>query len=523
MTDNNTYNSSSKNINRFSIMLVVILLIQTAMLFYHMDIKSSLSTDEVYTYSLANSPNGIFFFPKISRKSPALNLWNKWIPGQIFNDYITVTPGNEFNFSNVYDNQTQDTTPPLYYYIIHFICSFFPKSFSKWYGFSLNLIIFISVQLLLYKVSKKLFKSDRYALLSCILYGFSYAALNNFTYISTNSLITFWNLLFLKIVIDCLEQKMSLFLFIEILLVIVLGGLTHYLFLLYSTIVILTYSIIKIKNKNYKQMCSLIGCCLFGYLWVYLLFPSISNQILYSISTQEIMLSIENTIQNIGVLSLFIRKSVAITYPYCFYIGAFLFIAFCAFATKTIIILYLKKFNQEVLFLIIIPIAIIFPIISFGINYYIDEVNPLKYYLSFFPIIAIIFLITLKQLNKTYITSAFIVISVLASVYGTSIALKNTNNNFFNIDSIFKDNNAIFYIPSTENLQMFVPHFSLCRNVLLINYNTIDLNNTDMSKIVLPGKNYLIAPKNTQLNNKYTKVNSFSFSSYEVDIYKITE
>ena len=78
-----------------------------------------------------------------------------------------------FNYKNVYYNQTLDCHPPLFYYAIHTICSFFPASFSKWYGFSLNIIIFILVQILLFILSKKIFDSDKNALLTCFIYGFS--------------------------------------------------------------------------------------------------------------------------------------------------------------------------------------------------------------------------------------------------------------------------------------------------------------------------------------------------------------
>lgn len=509
--------------NKYKILFIIILLIQSVILFHKMDIKSDLYVDEIYTYSLANSPNGMFFPPKISNKTLKFDLWNKWLPGQIFKEYITVSPGLEFSFSNVYNNQLQDTHPPLYYFIIHSICSFFTNSFSKWYGLSLNLVLFIITQLLLFRVSNLIIESKKYALLTCIFYGFSCAALDNFTYISSNTLITLCNLLFLNIIVKCLKEKITVITFIEIMFTIIIGGLSHYIFLLYSIILVLSLIKIFIKNKKQDQISIFLTASIFGFISIYLIFPEIINQILTSIAIKEINLNIQNLIPNLGVLAYFLRKFFLIPIPYCFHLGNLLFIVFCIYFAKNYIIKFLKEFNNDILYLLIIPIVIIFPIISCGINYQVSEINPNKYILVFFPIISIILTATLKQLNKKYLTISIILLVIIVTGYNVIIESEDTSKQQTSfVKKILNDSNTIYYIQPKENLQIFVPYFSICNNVLLLDYDKYDLNKLDPSKLIIQGKNYLVVKNNAILNENFKKITSFKFSTFQADIYYIT-
>ena len=116
-----------------------------------MNNKVGFFCDEVYTFSLSNSKLGILFE---CYGKPDYDCNYRWTDGKMIKEYITVSNAHRFDYSIGYKNQIKDSHPPLYNYIVHTICSFFPRTFSKWYGFSFNLVVFIFLQILLFIISK---------------------------------------------------------------------------------------------------------------------------------------------------------------------------------------------------------------------------------------------------------------------------------------------------------------------------------------------------------------------------------
>ena len=92
--------------------------------------KKNMHTDEVLTYGLANAPEGWITLTNGEIYSPARKAWM---------DYVTVGE-NRFDYAVVWRNQAMDVHPPLYYALIHTICSFFPGKFSLWFAGAVNLI-----------------------------------------------------------------------------------------------------------------------------------------------------------------------------------------------------------------------------------------------------------------------------------------------------------------------------------------------------------------------------------------------
>ncbi len=507
-----------KNLS-YKVLFIIIITIQLALLLFYMNNKTAFSVDEIYTFSLSNSSNGMFFSPKIFNKQN-LDIQNKWLDGQIFKDYICVNQDNVFNYPTVYDNQLEDTHPPLYYYLIHTICSFFPNSFSKWYGFCLNLLLFLITQILLFIISKRILKSEKYSLLASIFYGFSLACINNFSYISTNTLITVFYLLMLNAVIKCLDNKFSFVRFVELFFIILLGGLTHYIFLLYSTFLIVSFVIFTFKISR-KQSLWVLSTVMFGYLWIYLVFPDIINQILFSVYIQETIIGIDNIIPNIGCISYFIRKFLGIPFPYYFYSGALLFI--CIFI-YTLYYFIKKLFNNEVnVLLTIIPIFSVIILISLGINYKITEIEPLKYFIGFFPIVAISFIAILKKVNKHYLLLSIVLLSFLSCLYKTNTVLFSFEKEKLSIGEIVSGKNVVLLINENENIQNYVLLLSQCKNVFITFYDEQNQYSCNTNNLPSDRNYFLLTNKNIPLNKlSYNKIISGVISSYWIDVYETT-
>ena len=72
---------------------------------------------------------------------------------------ILTLKGKQFDFGAVARNMSDERNPPLHHMILHAICSFFPESFSWWYGYAINVLSFIGMMIALYFLGKEFFMS----------------------------------------------------------------------------------------------------------------------------------------------------------------------------------------------------------------------------------------------------------------------------------------------------------------------------------------------------------------------------
>ena len=127
------------NINKIEkkqLVLISILIIQIFIMIFLGQDKNGFFMDEISTYELSNS----FYDP--------FNCWdadyyNQWKSPDYYISYLETHEGTQFRYDSVYYNQSLDVHPPLYYYLLHTVCSFFPDKFTKWFGIGLNIAIYI--------------------------------------------------------------------------------------------------------------------------------------------------------------------------------------------------------------------------------------------------------------------------------------------------------------------------------------------------------------------------------------------
>lgn len=177
------------------VLLMVLIVFQLAYTAHAFAGKQVFHSDESWSYGLANS----YFQPHIFLKD-GVYLGNRgetdymnigeWVPGEVFRRYVTVQEGERFAYASVYHNQTLDSHPPLYYALLHTVCSFFPEQFSWWYGFFLSGLFLVGTQIFLYLLALKVMRDPWKAMLCCLLYGVGNGALLTFTFIRQYSLLT---------------------------------------------------------------------------------------------------------------------------------------------------------------------------------------------------------------------------------------------------------------------------------------------------------------------------------------------
>lgn len=235
------------------LILFVIILLQLFRIIYSFAfLKEGTHSDEEWSYGLANS----YFEPYIYQNADETEYThiNEWFSSDVFKDYLTVNKDQRFSYKSVFYNQSKDLHPPLYYLILHTICSFFPEKFSFWYGFSINIVAFIFTQFFLYKLIKNMTDSDIAAISGCILYGCSTGALNTFVFVRMYALLTMFTVI--TSYLHSLLYKTDNFrkYLPAIFIITICGALTHHYFLVFAGLLSAVFCFYYLFSKQIRKM-----------------------------------------------------------------------------------------------------------------------------------------------------------------------------------------------------------------------------------------------------------------------------
>mgnify|MGYP006972488857 CR=1 FL=1 len=241
------------------IILIVMIMLQLAFITYMFAFqKEGFHSDDNWSYGFANADDGGWIDHNDDGET---RNFNEWVDGKILWDYVTVQKGKQFDFAAVARNMKDERNPPLHHMILHAVCSFFPDTFSWWYGYSINMISFAGMMIALYFLGKEYLLSTKKALLVCFFYGFSVAALNNMLFLRPYCMLTFFSILLMffhvkmyrKHFISCRKELTGIF------FTMLLGNLTQYTFLMYGMCVMIVFGIYELIKKKWK-FAILHGC-----------------------------------------------------------------------------------------------------------------------------------------------------------------------------------------------------------------------------------------------------------------------
>lgn len=175
-----------KNIAALSVAVCIIL---SSLFVFYMDCqKENYHIDENYSYILSN-------FQKVDEVLKGGIVWDQWITPEDWNEFVSVQDGGQFDYATVYFNNTVDAHPPLFYWCLHTVCSFFPNSFNMWFGLGLNFVFYLLSLVVLYFISRRVIKNQWLALLPILLWGLSPLASDTAMFIRMYSLLTLLTLL----------------------------------------------------------------------------------------------------------------------------------------------------------------------------------------------------------------------------------------------------------------------------------------------------------------------------------------
>lgn len=231
------------------VLLCLIIAAQSCFMLFQINRERGFFIDEIYSYGLSNSAQ----MPFINNGDTAIQ--NKWVDSSFFDEYLTVQRGERFDYKSVYKNQTSDVHPPLYYDVLHTICSFFPDSFSKWYGKILNLGLFIICEIFLFLLAQEIFKKNAFLSFSTIiLYGCSVAAVDTLVLIRMYMMLTMWASISFYLHYRIMKYGVTRRRLASVFAVTYLGCLTMYYFLVLSFFLAAVCGINMISKKQWKNL-----------------------------------------------------------------------------------------------------------------------------------------------------------------------------------------------------------------------------------------------------------------------------
>ncbi len=263
---------------------MVLILIFTALFLFYGNYKEYLYEDEVLSYTAANSQYGM---------RPALPL-NRIVRGSEFvSDAVTVRSDRRFDFGNAVGNTSSDPHPPIYLILLHFVCSLFPGTFSKWYALMINYFAGAATVVLLHMAGKYLWsreeKPERYAFSAAVIYlyslGFMNQLMNLRMYVLLQAFTTLLTLQYLKLIErvekgklneeKVFDKKDCVFLILNVLA----GALTHYYFLIFAFFEAAFFTILLIKEKEIRSLILHTASYVLSGLLTVLIFPPVLWQL----------------------------------------------------------------------------------------------------------------------------------------------------------------------------------------------------------------------------------------------------
>lgn len=236
--------------------------------------KVNLHVDEVYTYGLANHPyiDTFNMNPEQGRiYEPAEEAWD---------EYMQVPENHRFDYHNVWVNQQADVHPPLYYILVHTVCSFFPEEYSLWFAGSINIIFAILTMITVFFLALELFNSKKAAFLTASAFVISAGILSAIGFMRMYIVSMFWTTLISWLMVRWKNKNRSYTFYFLLYLISVLGTLTHYYFLIWLFFLCLVWGVFLLIEKKYKDVLIFIGTMILSGITVLIIFPSILNHIL---------------------------------------------------------------------------------------------------------------------------------------------------------------------------------------------------------------------------------------------------
>ena len=141
-------------------LMTILMLLQLMMCIYFGMQKQGFHQDEYYSFFSSNRSLGLYEPDR------------EWQTARTIRNEFVVLPGEGFRYGLVAQVQSWDVHPPLFYDLLHTMCSIFTGEFSKWLGIAVNMIAFVLCFWILRALLARLGAGPPMQLLICSIWGF---------------------------------------------------------------------------------------------------------------------------------------------------------------------------------------------------------------------------------------------------------------------------------------------------------------------------------------------------------------
>lgn len=238
------------------IVLCCMIAIQLFHVIYLFEVKKKeYHSDELFSYAYSND----FDAPLISATTLSPKEYeeylnrNEWLDAQTMKNHFVVAKGQQFAYRSVYRNNAKDVHPVLFNLILHTISSFFPGTYSEWFGLSINLVCMAITVFMIFLCLKAMTQNEILALIGCAFYGFCLGGIDTFLFIRMYGLSTCLGTILLYLHIR-LYQEWSKKTLIGCGIVTLLGAATHYYFIVFAFFLAASYCIYYCCKKQFVPM-----------------------------------------------------------------------------------------------------------------------------------------------------------------------------------------------------------------------------------------------------------------------------
>lgn len=255
--------------------------------------KKNMHVDEAFSYGLANNNDGTVMSIEDGVTYYPSN--DPWI------DYMTVDSEHCFDYVNVWENQALDVHPPLYYMILHTICSFFPNSFSLWFAGLINIVFAIGTLFFMRRLIILLTENKLINWLVSIAFICSAGILSSVTFLRMYILAMFWVTAFTYLIIKQIGEKNTARTYLFIMGITLGGALTHYYCIVYIIFCSIAYGCYLLYSRDWKAtgwFCLTQGIAALASI---VIFPAMIGHVLSSGRGNQ---SVSNFVDNSLIVSL---------------------------------------------------------------------------------------------------------------------------------------------------------------------------------------------------------------------------
>lgn len=179
-----------------------------------------------------------------------------WVTGQYYSDYLAVSKSNTFNYASVYYNQRGDVHPPLYYILLHMVCSLFQGVYSKWFALCINFAALLLTVWVLYRMTDRFLGGGPPAIAAVLAYALSCGIMTTAMYLRMYALLTLMVVIcsYVHLKLEADGFRMTRRSRAVMMLSTVGGFLTHYYFVIYVIVTAVVMAGWMASRKKWREL-----------------------------------------------------------------------------------------------------------------------------------------------------------------------------------------------------------------------------------------------------------------------------